>query len=166
MPAASPSEAAELHRANVARALSCVARSHVVSGGAHLAPTQPRAIVLNDGDEVLLRASAPIGISVAEQFALIETADGWSARVLAYFYVLAQDRSEIMSYHWHPTGPSSVRTPHLHVGAEIRVGERWLPKIHIPTGPIALQDLLILAIEELGVEPIRDDWRLILDQTR
>ncbi len=59
-----------------------------------------------------------------------------------------------------------MRTPHLHVGAEIRVGERWLPKIHIPTGPIALQDLLILAIEELGVEPIRDDWRLILDQTR
>lgn len=137
-----------------------------MSGGAYLAPTQPRAIVLNDGDEVLLRASVPIGISVAEQFALDETADGWSARVLAYFYVLAQDRSEILSYHWHPAGSSSVRTPHLHVGAEIRVGERWLPKIHIPTGPIALQDLLILAIEELGVEPIRDDWRLILDQTR
>lgn len=166
MLAGSPAEAAELHRAKVARALSCVARAHVLSGGAHLAPTQPRAIVLNDGDEVLLRAPTPIGISVAEQFTLLEAPGGWSARILAYFYVLAQDQSEVLSFHWHPAGASSVRTPHLHVGAEIRVGERWLPKIHIPTGAIALQDLLMLAIEELGVEPIRDDWRLILDQTR
>jgi hypothetical protein len=31
---------------------------------------------------------------------------------------------------------------------------------------IALQDVLMLCIEELDVEPIRDDWRLVLDQTR
>lgn len=105
-------------------------------------------------------------MSVAEQVQLLEEGSGWTARVVAYFYVLAQDNSELLSFHWHPRGPSSVRTPHLHVGAEVRVGERWLPKVHIPTGVVALQDVLVLAIEELGVQPIRDDWRVVIDRTR
>lgn len=166
MPASSPVEAGERHRASVAQALACVARSHVVTGGAHLPPTQPRAVVLNDGNAVPLGGSAPISLSVAEQVQLLEEGSGWTARVVAYFYVLAQDNSELLSFHWHPRGPSSVRTPHLHVGAEVRVGERWLPKVHIPTGVVALQDVLVLAIEELGVQPIRDDWRVVIDRTR
>ncbi|MCP9490466.1 MAG: hypothetical protein MSC31_11410 [Solirubrobacteraceae bacterium MAG38_C4-C5] len=150
----------------VARALSCVARSHVVSGGAHLAATQPRAVVLNDGNAVSLRGPTPLAISVAGQFTVVEEAKGWTPRVLAYFYVLAQEDTELLSFHWHPVGPSPVRTPHLHVGVEVRVGERWLPKVHVPTGVIALQDILLLAFEELSVEPIRDDWGMILAETR
>jgi len=108
-----------------------------------------------------------VALSVAQQFTVIEGPSGWHAQVSAYFYVLADPGGqELLAFHWHPVGASPIRTPHLHVGAEVRVGDRWLRKVHIPTGPIAVQDVLALAIEELGVEPLRDDWTLVLDQTR
>lgn len=123
--------------------------------------------MLSDGNPVNLRGSTALALSVAQQFTVVEGSEGWEAHISAYFYALADTAGcELLAFHWHPAGPSPVRTPHLHVGAEVRVGDRWLPKVHIPTGPVALQDVLALTIEELGAEPIRDDWALILDQTR
>jgi hypothetical protein len=167
LPAGSPAKAAEQHRGAVARALSCVSRAHVIVGGGYLSDSQPRALVLNAGNPVTLRGSSALALSVAQQFAVMETPDGWQAHVTAYFYTLADAAArELLAFHWHPAGPSRIRTPHLHVGVDIRVGERWLPKVHIPTGPVAVQDVLALSIEELGTEPLRDDWAVILDQTR
>jgi hypothetical protein len=139
----------------------------VVAGGAHLPPARPRAVVLSNGDSVDLRGSASLRLSVAEHFALVEEADGWSTSSAAYYYVLGQQGGgELLAFHWHPAGASTVQTPHLHVGVDVRVGARWLPKVHVPTGVVALQDVLALCIEELGVEPLRDDWQVVLDQTR
>lgn len=42
--------------------------------------------------------------------------------------------------------------------ADVQVGTRWLGKVHLRTGPVALHDLIALSIEELGVMPLRDEW--------
>lgn len=147
--------------------MSCVTRGHVIASGSHLPATQPRAVVLSDGDAIGLRGPTALTLSVAEHFTVVEQTDGWSTVRSAYFFAVGQQGGgELLAFHWHPLGASRVRTPHLHVGAEVRVGSRWLPKVHVPTGAIALQDVLLLCVEELDVEPIRDDWRVVLDQSR
>ena len=37
---------------------------------------------------------------------------------------------------------------------------------HVPTGPVMLEAVLRLAIQELGVRPARTDWLAVLDATQ
>jgi hypothetical protein len=66
----------------------------------------------------------------------------------------------VCAYHWHPVGASHVTSPHLHLGGQI--GDIDLSKLHFPTGAVALPDVLRFAIADLGVEPLRADWRDLL----
>jgi hypothetical protein len=52
----------------------------------------------------------------------------------------------------------------MHVGADVRVGDRWLGKVHLPTGAIRLEQVVALAIVELGAEPLREDWERLIDE--
>ncbi len=61
-------------------------------------------------------------------------------------------------YHWHPYGRSSIRRPHLHVRADLQIGERSLGKVHLPTGFVAIEDIMTLAISE----PLREDWQALI----
>jgi len=87
----------------------------------------------------------------------------WVVDVQAYEYVLL-DRAfgEIVAYHWHPSGPSRVTHPHLHIGG--RTSPTDLSKVHLTTGRVSLADVVSMAIVELGVEPLRPDWRDVLDR--
>ncbi|CAA9563974.1 MAG: hypothetical protein AVDCRST_MAG73-3986 [uncultured Thermomicrobiales bacterium] len=49
----------------------------------------------------------------------------------------------------------------MHIGGAL--GGIPFAKLHVPTGPIALQDILRFAIVELGVAPRRAGWREVLD---
>lgn len=103
-----------------------------------------------------------LSLAVSEHIVAREGEAGWEARTVAYMYVVGVDRNELLAFHWHPAGPSSIRTPHLHVGVEIQVGAVWLAKAHLPTGVVAVADVLRLVLGELGVRPLCDDWRAIL----
>jgi hypothetical protein len=59
-------------------------------------------------------------------------------------------------------GHSRVTEPHLHVQGEREIAGQPLGKLHLPTGEIRLEDIVALAIEELGAEPLREDWRAVL----
>lgn len=84
-------------------------------------------------------------------------------RFVGYRYVLLnQEHRELLSYHWHPAGQSPVVTPHLHVAC--RAGNADLSKVHLPTGPVTLVDVIRCAITEFGVQPLRADWRAVLDR--
>jgi hypothetical protein len=89
----------------------------------------------------------------------------WTATVSTYRYGL-YDRNgrEILSYHWHPDARSHVTAPHLHIGGGVAPWRPDLAKAHIPTGQVTLEDVLLLAIEELtlDVTPLRADWHDIL----
>jgi hypothetical protein len=63
-----------------------------------------------------------------------------------------------------PADGSPLDAPHLQV-RDPRA-PRWpLRKAHLPTGRVALEDVVALAIE-LGAKPLRRDWRTVLVQTR
>jgi hypothetical protein len=95
---------------------------------------------------------------------------GFEARVTAYRYrVLDSDEREILAYHWHPTGISPIAFPHLHLSGRLRpldFGSNTDPialgEMHLPTGYVALEDIVRLLITEFDVQPRRDDWETIL----
>lgn len=90
--------------------------------------------------------------------------------LIGYAYRLCEPGGrEILVYHWHPEGLSSVTRPHIHLSSRIRpipldpVGLMLpLANHHIPTGQIALADVVRYLIAEAGVEPRRPDWAEIL----
>jgi len=89
----------------------------------------------------------------------------WTATIASYRYGLYdRDGHEVLSYHWHPDTYSHMTTPHLHLGGGVAAWRPDFAKAHIPTGLVTLEDVLLLAIEELilDVEPLRADWRDIL----
>jgi hypothetical protein len=53
-----------------------------------------------------------------------QDADGWHVEVLGYLYAIGYEGRELVSYHWHPSGSSPITWPHMHVGANIQVGDR------------------------------------------
>src|SRR5262249_25712496 len=78
-----------------------------------------------------------------------------------YFYSLEEtSEKEIITYQWHPSGP--CKFPHLHLASSSELGAKTLNKLHLPTGRIAVEQVLRLAVEELGVQPRRADWSEIL----
>jgi hypothetical protein len=143
--------------------MACVSRVAVRTGGGWR-DGEPVVVMLGDGDPVELGGSGGLSLAVIEQVLALPVESSWEARGRAYKYTLAVGGSELLAFHWHPPGPNGVRTPHLHVGAEIRIGDRWLAKAHLPTGVVALADVLALALGELGVRPLCDDWRTVLGQ--
>lgn len=144
-----------------ARALACVSRVPVRTGGGWRAG-EPVVVMLGDGGVVDLAGEGRLSLAASEQIVAREGDAGWEARTVAYMYVLSMDGSEFLAFHWHPVGPSPVRTPHLHVGVEIQIGATWLAKAHLPTGVVALADVLKLLLGELGVRSLRDDWQAVL----
>ena len=83
-----------------------------------------------------------------------------------YLYSLEdEDGREVVAYHWQPDGRSPITWPHLHLGAACEIGNRWVADAHLPTGRVAIEQVLRLAIEDLGAEPLRDDWRDVLEET-
>ena len=145
------------------RLLSCVTSAHTTVSGYHKAD-RPHRLLLADGDTVRLHAEPRLTLHVTEQDRVNQGPDGWSVKLLGYLYGVEYEGRELVAYHWHPRGESSITTPHMHVGANVQVGDRWLAKVHLPTGIVGLEQVLALAITELGAKPLRDDWeRLIAD---
>ena len=91
----------------------------------------------------------------------------WKCSTTRYQYALDDaDDHEIVAYHWHPAGESDVTRPHVHLGIGAKIKHLGLLRAHLPTNRIAAEDFLLLAIRDLGVEPLRDDWREVLEETR
>lgn len=168
MAASSLSEAVELYRAAAARTVSCLTRAHVEVGGGYARPEVSHAFVMGGGDAVALRGDGDLTLSVGEEYRIVEARNGgWRVRTMAYFYAIGQQRAgELLAYHWHPRGRGTVAEPHLHVNTDARSNFGWMRKVHLRTGPIRLQDVILLAIEELNAAPIREDWRTVLDEAR
>ena len=115
--------------------------------------------MLGEGAAVELGAEGSLTLAASQQLVAYEGEDGWATRTVAYMYVIAAGGSELLAFHWHPAGPSAVRTPHLHIGADVQAGALWLPKAHVPTGAVALGAVLDLLLGELGVRALCDDWQ-------
>jgi len=120
--------------------------------------------------ERYVRLPGGSGFNVSVNYRVLYAADRrtWIATIASYRYGLYdRDGREVLSYHWHPDARSHVTTPHLHLGGGVASWRPDVAKAHLPTGQVTLEDVLLLAIEELtlDVAPLRADWRDILTLT-
>jgi len=87
-----------------------------------------------------------------------------------YIYsILDADFKDLIGFHYHPElDDDPVMYPHIHVYAD--ADERFalfnLHKRHIPSGRVALEDVIEWLVVELQVKAIREDWQKILAETR
>lgn len=132
----------------------------------------PHVVTLSGGGFTVLRGQRAVGLSVDIQYRIVEApgeSGPWKTTIVQYQYSLRtpDGSDEILGFHWHPGGRSRVKGPHLHIGsAAIEVGGPLTRKMHIPTGRIALEEVLRSVIEDLGVQPLRDDWEQVLRETQ
>jgi hypothetical protein len=119
-------------------------------------------------------------LAVEHEYA-VETGDPDGPRVttLSYIYTIydGQER-RLLGYHYHPQGRGEARVPfpHLHVYEDISVAGRPLQKLHLPTGRVALEDVVLLLIEGFEVVPPpayarrepggEERWRRVLREAR
>jgi hypothetical protein len=153
-----PAEAVEHYRGRTVRLLSCVTSVHVVVRAYHLSDV-PHELELADTAKM---RGGPLSIDVAEEYEVRQDADGWRVEVRGYLYAIGYEGRELVSYHWHPSGSSPITWPHMHVGANIQVGDRWLGKVHLPTGAVGLERVVAMVITELGAKPLREDWERLI----
>jgi hypothetical protein len=116
---------------------------------------------------VPLQGDHRLTLSVLHRYAVRDDTGSRGARLVrsrAYWYHIAErDGPELIAFHWHPGSHGQVPYAHLHVeGGPGNVAISR--KRHVPTGRVSLEAVVRFAIEELGVQPIRPDWREILDQ--
>lgn len=80
----------------------------------------------------------------------IEDGEQWRVTTVKYNYDIAERRAPNVSYmgwHWHPQSQrSEIHEPHFHMPAGSPHGTR-----HIPTGRVALEDIILFGFRELNV---------------
>jgi hypothetical protein len=167
-----PREAIQNFVTPLQQALSCVTNAVLYYRASSRNPSDLQALTLSE-EPAKLGRDRTFALTVIQHFRTVE-AEGprgpWKVQTVAYYYTLAEanpPQREIFGYHWHPQGRSSVTYPHLHLYAGAGVGEYdILNKAHFPTGRIALEEVLQLAITHFGVRPLRDDWMDIFERTQ
>ncbi|MBI4214029.1 MAG: hypothetical protein HY534_06950 [Chloroflexi bacterium] len=150
------------------KAISCVTRE-VFSTTGYERRLEPHALTLARGQNVRLQGAARLFFRAALHFGHAQASGvlgPWKVSTAGYYYTLLTNEEELLAFHWHPTARGEINWPHLHLGPSAQVGHASLQRAHVPTGRVALEDILRLAIDELGVQPLRDDWQQVLAQAQ
>ncbi|MGI8945053.1 MAG: hypothetical protein ACR2GL_02285 [Thermoleophilaceae bacterium] len=161
-----PPEAVAAFVEPLQQSISCVSPAVLQVAGGYRPAARPHALVLADGDPQPLRGDASLALRVAQQYRIVEDTEPrgpWKVQTAAYSYVVNRGEQELLAYQWNPAGDGRVTRPHLHVGAAVGELTGDFHRLHLPTGRIALEDVLRLLIEELGVQPLREEWSEVLD---
>lgn len=166
MPSRTPYGAVTQFLDPIQRSLSCVTRDVIDRGGGYRLGQDPPTVSLGDGLPVPLRGTSKLSFRMSLTYSVTAVTvrpTSYRTAVVGYMYTLHDvDALEVVSFQWHPHGRSPITYPHFHLGAGAQVGRRELQNCHIPTGMIALEQVIRLEIEELGVEPLRGDWDDVL----
>jgi hypothetical protein len=87
-----------------------------------------------------------------------------------YLYSVADsDGKDLVGFHFHPDlTEDPVLYPHIHAYAkqDPRFMALDLQRKHIPSGRVALEDVIRWLISELKVKPRRDDWDEVLKKAK
>lgn len=84
--------------------------------------------------------------------------------MIEYAYALRSpgNDGEVLAYHYHPH-VSASDFPHLHLGAAL-LKEPALAGMHLPTGWVGLDQVILLTLRDLGVAPLRPDYAAVLTE--
>lgn len=172
MPGRTPYLAVEAFLDPLRRALACVAYTKILvpRAGYHVLDSEHFwSLPGDDGGHVKLRGPARLELSARMRYMIISDTrkDYGPFRVTTrgYLYSLrTTSRQVVVAYHWHPSGKSHEKAPHLHIGsAQIDRDAVISEGHHLPTGRITFEEIIRLAIKEFDVEPYDDKWRDTLD---
>lgn len=179
MPGRTPYEVFKNYLAPLERALLCVTQQRLMyRGRVRVAVDDRLSVTMNQMNPVRLRGRHPLLLTAGQIVRVYETGshdpnDRFAVREVAYLYEIAHvSGREVFSFHWTAEAayPGAVTFPHLHIGPALLAQRPTLliedvPKVHVPTGPIALGAVVRLLIVELGVVPLRADWMEIIEDT-
>jgi hypothetical protein len=152
-------------------ALSCVTfDAHFDVGAGFHATPRPHALILDPG-QAPLRVDPGISLRALQFYVIVQDAGceaGWRVSTWNYLYSLHDaEGQEILSYQWDPRARGSpVSYPHLHISPAAQAARPEFAKAHLPTGRVAFEDVIRLAIEGFEVEPAREDWHNVLKRTK
>lgn len=84
----------------------------------------------------------------------------WRCRTHGYMYsVDGSDGRELIAWHWHPTGTSHYKAPHLHIGTPaLAPSGVFTAGSHFPTGRLSFESVIRFLITDLKVPPKRASW--------
>ncbi len=90
-------------------------------------------------------------------------------RAAWYRYTLLPEGQHEPMFRWEyvsaPDGEDAFwARHHLQGPAPINVGSQYvsLNDLHVPTGPVAIEEVVRFCINDLGVAPLADDWHTLL----
>lgn len=158
----------------IQRALSCITQAVLDIGGGY-APNpegSPHVLTLSGGPFARLRGGQRIAITVVQSYRVGQEDDekrsSWRVHTASYAYGLhrLEDERQVLAYHWHPDDTPDVPFPHLHIGSGAGDLRARFSKYHLPTGRVTVEDVVLLAVREFGVEPLRRDWERVLRESR
>jgi len=122
-----------------------------------------------------VKGGGRLSLAVTHWYAVVETDPGeWRVRTDSYSYTVFDDEQrEAIGYHYHPKGKGEdpLPVPHLHIYQSGAVCGVYLPKVHLRTGRVALEDVVEMLITDFGVEPHHPYaeeavWRGVLNKAR
>lgn len=107
-------------------------------------------------------SAAPLWLTLSQQYVLRQVEDErgpWKVSTRGYWYRIDDEDGEFLAWHWHPLGLSRERRPHLHVYRDPYDG-----RLHLPTARVGVEAVVRLLVDELDVQPRRDDWVDVVDE--
>ncbi len=152
--------------------LDCVTNGVIDVSGGYYVRDEPHLATLNGGlpARLFTRYDPPLALTVKMHCRVVEATGArgpWKVQTAGWSYAIRSIEDdhgrELVSVHWHPSGASAVTWPHMHVRDELLSDTAEVfAGAHFPSGRVALEEVIRLLIEDLGVEPRRDDWEEVL----
>ncbi len=175
-------EAVQKYVEPLQRAVSCISKSVLgVSGGYRVGDT-PHSLTFGDGLPQKLKGPN-VYLSIVHKYRIVrDDTPGrgpWRVTIDHYVYTIRRSPSsdssskheKLISYQWHPNPQGRYNYPHLHLYPDSIVGSpseaaKLSSKSHIPTGRVAMEDIIRFVITQLNVQPLRKDWEKVLNETQ
>jgi hypothetical protein len=166
LPGRTQQEAFDAFAEPLKQALSCVAHAKLTRS--KLSITLEQEVVLQPLPLQIPNSDYQLFMSHA--FRYLKTGIGeWRVTSLRYQYAVevVKTKQEVAAFHWEGHENGSAPFAHLHLGyANAKNLPHLGPKAHIPTGRVAFEDVIYFLISELGVHPLKEDWRNVLATVR
>jgi hypothetical protein len=147
-------------------AIACVGQAKIItSPGGTTRSIGLHAWTLNGQDGMPLRGGRVLRATMQYEFLRDEylEAGPWRCGTRGYIYALEERGGELIGYHWHPSGTSHYKAPHLHLGRPALADSGVISSgSHLPTGRVSFESFVRLLITDLGVPPQRDSWEVDL----
>lgn len=172
MPGRSPAEAVTNFLDPIQRAISCVTRAPlIISPGGRGVLGRVHSLTWDEAEPVRVRGPEDdvLTLDLSIQYEIVHIPQDrhrgpYKVSTRGYMHSLQTiDGAEVIAFHWHPDGKSDVQDPHMHIGStQLNPAGVITKKHHIPGRRMSVEEVLRYCIEQVGVEPLRPDWKPVL----